>query len=321
MKSKAKTASRREPRARLAAVPAEASARSLLAWTDFETVLAVARAGSVARATDALAMSHVTLLRKLDSIETRLKARLFERERGRYTPTAAGETVVEAASAMAPLARDAELRVIGQDLRPSGHVRVSVAGVVIDHLLPPVLAQFANAFPDVTLELVASRDHASLARREADVAIRISEAVPEWLIGRRLGRIGFRVYALRRPGIRVTRRSVEALLPQRRWIAFEQFSRDLKFDRWLDSQVPDSSIALRVDGFSHALTMVRAGLGIALLPTFVERTCPDLQPLTDTIAELETPLWVLTHRELRHTMRIKVLMQAIGPALSHMLEA
>jgi DNA-binding transcriptional LysR family regulator len=320
MKTKTAPPSNRQPRTRQAPAPADAPARSLLAWTDFETVLAVARAGSVARATETLAMSHVTLLRKLDAIESRLKARLFERERGRYTPTAAGETVIEAASAMAPLARGAELRVIGQDLRPSGHVRVAVAGVVIDHLLPPVLSQFANAFPDVTLELVASRDHASLARREADVAIRISDSVPDWLVGRRLGTIAFRVYALRRPGIRVARRSVEALLSQRRWIAFEQFARDLKFDRWLDKQVPDSSIALRVDGFSHALTMVRAGLGIAILPTFVERSCPDLQPLTDTIAELETPLWVLTHRELRHTMRIKVLMQAIGPAVSHMLE-
>lgn len=297
----------------------ETPGRTLLAWTDFEIVLAVARCGSVARATTALAMSHVTLLRKLDSIEARLKARLFERARGRYTPTAAGEAVIEAAAAMAPLARGAELRVLGQDLRPSGHVRVAVAGVVLDHLLPPVLSQFAAAFPDVTLELVASRDHASLARREADVAIRISDSVPEWLIGRRLGEVAFRVYALRRPGIRVARRGMAALLSDRRWIGFEQFARELKFDRWLESQVPDDAVAMRVDGFGHALTMVRAGLGIAMLPTFLERTCPELQPLTDPIAELTTPLWVLTHRELRHTMRIKVLMQAIGPALSRVL--
>lgn len=319
MKTQTKTKRGRDELARKSAAPADAHARSLLGWTDFETVLAVAQAGSVARATGALAMSHVTLLRKIDAIESRLKARLFERVRGRYTPTAAGEAVIEAATAMAPLARGAELRVLGQDLRPSGHVRVAVAGVVIDHLLPPVLAQFATAFLDVTLELVASRDHASLARREADVAIRISDAAPDWLVGRRLGTVAFRVYTLRRAGLRVTRREVDTLLPQRRWIAFEQFARDLKFDRWLDSKVPDSSVVMRVDSFGHALTMVRAGLGLAVLPTFLERTCPDLQPLTDTIDELATPLWVLTHRELRHTMRIQVLMQAIGPALSRAL--
>lgn len=295
------------------------SARTLLAWTDFDTVLAIAREGSVARATDVLALSHVTLLRKLDAIESRLKARLFDRVRGRYTPTAAGEAVIEAASAMAPLARAAEMRVLGQDLRPSGHVRVAVVGIVIDHLLPPVLSQFATAFPQVTLELVASRDHVSLARREADVAIRITDAVPDWLIGRKLGQVRFAVYTLRRPALRTTRRPLKTLVAERRWIGFEQYARDLKFDRWLDEQVPESSVVLRVDGFGHALTMLRAGLGIALLPTFLEATCPELQPLCEPIAELDTPLWVLTHRELRDTMRIKVLMQAIGPALAGVL--
>ena len=94
-------------------------------------------------------MSHVTLLRKLDAIETRLKAKLFERVRGRYTATAAGEELIAAAASMEPLARGAEMRVLGQDLRPSGLVRVTAASIVVDQLLPSVLSQFSAAFPDV----------------------------------------------------------------------------------------------------------------------------------------------------------------------------
>ena len=68
---------------------------------------------------------------------------------------------------------------------------------------------------------------------------------------------------------------------------------------------------------SAALAMVRAGLGMCLLPTFLERTCPELQPLSKPIKALRTPMWLLTHQELRQTMRIKVLMQAFGPALAN----
>ncbi len=289
--------------------------RSRLGWGDFQLVLAVARCGSVVRAAPLLAQSHVTLLRKLDAIETRLKARLFDRVRGRYAATAAGEEVLAAAEAMEPLARDAELRVLGRDLRPSGHVRVAVAGILIDHLLPPVLAQFSRDYPAVTLELVSSRDHASLVRREADTALRVSDAVPDWLVGRRLGQVDFAVYALRQDGPAPRLCTVDELLPQRRWISLERDVRDLKFDRWLDTQVPASSVVLRVDAFNHALAMVRAGLGIALLPSFVQRSCPELQPLTAPIAELRTPLWALTHRELRNTTRVKVLMQALAGCL------
>ncbi len=303
--------------ATIAAVPA----RMRLAWSDFHVVLTVARHGSVARASAALAVTHATLLRKLASIEQRLKSRLFDRSRGRYSLTSAGEEVARAAERFEPLAREAEMRVLGQDLRPSGQVRVAVAGIIIDHLLPPILGQFASAFPDVSIELVASREHVSLARREADVAIRVTDRVPDWLIGRKLGELQFKVYGVSRSGLHTPLRSAAELARQRRWISFERDARDLKFDRWLDANVPDSSVVMRVDQFGHALAMVRGGLGVALLPAFLEATCPQLQPLTPAIDELQTPMWLVTHQELRNTMRVKVMMQAFGPALSHLIQA
>ncbi len=303
--------------ATIAAVPA----RMRLAWSDFHVVLTVARHGSVARASAALAVTHATLLRKLASIEQRLKSRLFDRSRGRYSLTSAGEEVARAAERFEPVAREAEMRVLGQDLRPSGQVRVAVAGIIIDHLLPPILGQFASAFPDVSIELVASREHVSLARREADVAIRVTDRVPDWLIGRKLGELQFKVYGVSRSGLHTPLRSAAELARQRRWISFERDARDLKFDRWLDANVPDSSVVMRVDQFGHALAMVRGGLGVALLPAFLEATCPQLQPLTTAIDELQTPMWLVTHQELRNTMRVKVMMQAFGPALSHLIQA
>ena len=144
--------------------------------------------------------------------------------------------------------------------------------------------------------------------------------VPDWLVGRKLAELQFGVYTLKRSGQRVIARQPSSLVGQRRWIGFERDTRDLKFDRWLRAQVPDTSMVLRVDNFGHALAMVRSGLGIALLPAFLEARRADLQPLTGPIAELATPLWLVTHQELRNTMRVKVLMQAFGAALSNMLK-
>lgn len=303
------------------ALPAETQRlRTRLAWNDFQLVLVVAEIGQLSKACEVLAMSHVTLLRKLAALETRLKVRLFDRLRGHCQPTAAGAELVQAAQVMAPLAQDAELRVMGQDLRPSGHVRVTAAGILVNQLLLPVLRQFAQAFPDVTLEFTASRDHHSLARREADVALRVSDSVPDWLIGRQLGQVDFAVYGLRREGKPQPLQPLAQLLAQKNWIAFERDARDLKFDRWLADRLPDRSVVIRVDGFDPALAMVRAGLGVALLPTFVARSCPDIAPLSAEIRALRTPLWLITHKDLRDTMRIKVLMQAIGPALAHALK-
>jgi DNA-binding transcriptional LysR family regulator len=111
------------------------------------------------------------------------------------------------------------------------------------------------------------------------------------------------------------------LATERRWISFERDARDQKFDRWLAASVPDQNIVLRVDNFEHAAAMVRAGLGIALLPMFVEKTMPDLQPLSAPIADAETPLWLITHPKLRSTARVQVLMRAFGPALANAVRA
>ena len=294
--------------------------RSRLDWGDFQIIMTVAQIGQLSKAAEALAISHVTLLRKMSSIESRLKARLFDRIRGHYTPTSAGDELIQAAQAMAPLARQAEMKVLGQDLRPSGHVRITAAGIVVSHLLPPVLKQFATSFPDVTLEFLTSRNHLSLSRREADVALRVSDTVPDWLVGRKLADLDFKIYGLRSKGVKPRLQSIEVLAQQKRWVAFESDARDLKFDRWLQDTVPDTSVLLRVDSFEHALAMLRGGLGMALLPAFLEPTCPELMPLTQAIPELRTPLWLITHKELRNTMRIKVVMQAIGPALAHAIK-
>lgn len=296
--------------------------RPLLEWTDYHVVLTIARQGNVAKATAALGVSHATLLRRLDRIETRLQARLFDRSRARYELTAAGHAIDQAARAFEPIAAAAESDARGQDLRPSGVVRLSTSSVVATHLLPSVLAQFRSAFPEVCIELTTSRAHANLRRRDADVALRIADTVPDWLLGRELARVHFKIYERRagRRGARRHLRDMRDLLTERRWIAFERDVYDRKFDRWLAAHVQDPAVVLRVDNFTHAAAQVQAGLGVALLPTFVESSAADLQPLTAAIPELETPLWMITHPELRNTARVQVMMRAIGPALANALQ-
>lgn len=293
------------------------SKQTKLDWTDFHTMLVIAQQGSVAKACITLAMTHSTLLRKLDLIETRLKTRLFERVRGHYTLTPAGQEIVQAARDFEPKAHEAEMRVMGQDLRPSGDVRISVASIIIGHLLPPVLTRLSLDYPEILIELTASPDNVNLQRREADIAIRIIDKVPDWLVGQKLADVQFKVYMLRQEGIDAPLRSVNKLIKERRWIGFERHARELKVDRWLTDKVPEESVVLRVDNFTHALTMVRAGIGIAMLPTFLEASAPYLQPLTEPIAALKTPLWLVTHPDLRNVARIRAVRRIIASSLAN----
>ncbi len=295
--------------------------RSVTPWSDFHLVLAISREGSVAKACVSLGMTHSTLLRKLDTIESRLKTRLFERGRGIYVLTPAGQLIAQAARDFEPVASEAEANAMGHDLRPSGAVRVSLASVVLNQLLPPILEQFGATFPDVQLELNTTREHVSLRRREADVAIRIADTVPEWLIGHKVADVQFKVYGPGGSRQPAQLKTVRQLAGQRQWIGFDQDASDLKFDRWLAATVPNGKVVLRVDDFSNALAMVRAGLGIALLPTFVEATEPRVQPLSQVIGALTTPIWLITHPEHRRAMRVQIMIRYFRPALMRALSS
>ncbi len=84
----------------------------------------------------------------------------------------------------------------------------------------------------------------------------------------------------------------------------------------MQQHIAPAQVRLRVDIYNSIVSMLRTGLGVGMLPTFVEASEPELMPVSATIDELSTPLWVLTHPDLRRTARIQAFMQQVGDALA-----
>ena len=292
-----------------------------LDWDDLRVALAVADAGSLAGAARALNVNHTTALRRLDALEARLNTRLFERQRGGYVPTEAGELLAQEARAIAPRVHDIERRLLGRDLRLTGSVRVTTAFVTMAYLLPQPLADFARSHPGIEVEVAESGALLDLSRRQADVALRISHQVPEHWVGRQLGTVRYKVYAKRgAAGLPQRKTQLDALLAGAPWVAFEREGSANRFARWMQEHVPPEQVCLRVDIFNSIVSMLRTGLGVGLLPTFVEASEPELIPVSADIGDLETPVWVLTHPDLRRTARIQAFMQLVGDAVAARLQ-
>jgi DNA-binding transcriptional LysR family regulator len=289
-------------------------------WDDLRVALAVAEAGSLAGAARALNVNHTTALRRLDALETRLNTRLFDRQRGGYVPTEAGEMVAEEARAVAPRIDELERRLLGRDLRLTGSVRVTTAFVTMAYLLPRPLAEFARRHPGIEVEVAESTALLDLSRRQADVALRLSRQVPEHWVGRSLGTAHYRVYAKRGvEGLPQRKTPLPALLAGAPWISFEREPSN-RYGRWMLEHIPSQQVRLRVDMFNSVVAMLRTGLGIGVLPTFVAVSEPELVPVSAVIDDLTTPLWVLTHPDLRRTARIQAFMQVLGDSVARELK-
>lgn len=279
---------------------------------DWLLVARVAEQASLVLAAQRLGVSHATAFRRLGALEQRLGVRLFERRAGRYAATAAGEALADAGRAMQAQADAALLRVQGQDLRPRGLVRIASTEGVIGGLLLPLLPGLHKALPELHLQCSARNDFHNLSRREADLALRPTDLPPQHLIGQRIAAVRHAVYAQRAKA----KRFQHAPLDQQPWLALDDSAAGSKALLWLARQLALEQVALRFSGLLMVRSACLQGLGLAVLPCFLGDAEPGLVRLGEPLAECDSELWLLSHPELRETVRVKVTREWLHKALS-----
>lgn len=278
---------------------------------DLRFVRAIAEAGTLAGAARRLSVNHATAFRRLEALESRLGVRLFERTGGRYTPTPAGEALAAAGAQVEDTAAEALRRVAGQDLRPSGLVRITTTDTLAQTVLPAMLAPLRASCPEISLQVLATNELQNLSRRDADIAIRPSSQPPGHLLGRRVGRVAYAVYG-ERQALRTWRRRVQdGRWRDAPWIAVDDSLAQHRSLRWLERHVPLADVGLRCNGFMSVAQACAAGLGLAVLPCFVGDFLPALRRAGPLLGEFDTDVWLLTHADLRDTARIRVVLDGL----------
>ena len=278
---------------------------------DLRLVAALAAAGSLAGAARRLKLNHASAWRRLGALEGRLGVRLFERGRDGYAPTPAGEAAIATAEHALRELTDLERRLAGQDVRPSGPVRLTTTETLLE-LVAPALAFLRASHPGIVVDLVTDNAFFSLTRRDADIALRPAATAPEGLVARRLGEVATAVYAS--PAY-LARQAVDdpgAL----DWLAPDDGLSHLGSARWLAARVPTERIVLRASSLTALRAAARAGLGVAALPCLMADADPGLVRILPPVAEMATSLWLLTHPDLRRAGRIRAVMDGLARELT-----
>ena len=282
-------------------------------WSDLRIFLALARRRSVRSAGHLLAVSHSTIARRIDIFEGRLGVRLFDRQTSGYSLTAAGEELLKTAERVEEDINVAERRLVGQDAKLRGEIKVTMPDALATHLLMPDLAAFATTYPEIELEVIFSYDSLDLAQREADVAIRFVPPVkspPDNLLGRRLGCVAQSVYAT--PGY-LKRHDLLAEPPTACWIGWADHA---PFPQWVrESPFPNIPARGRLYNAAIQLEATKQGMGLGMLPCFLGDCEGSLVRVPGAEPQLLFDLWVLSHEDLRATARMRVFRDFIAEAI------
>jgi len=281
-------------------------------WDNLRFFLAVARKGSIRAASDALLVNHSTVSRRINAFETKLGVRLFERLTTGYALTPAGEEMVESAQRIEDEVVKLDRQVIGRDAQLNGVLRVTMPGPLVTHLLIHDLANFSKAYPGIQLELAISDEEFNLKKREADVAIRLTSSPPDYLIGRQIAKPAKGIYASKRY---LEQHEPDRHAEQMQWLGWED---SVPYPQWVkESDFPSTPVFHQTDNVLVQLEAAKAGMGMAILPCFLGDPVSSLHRLAVTSSTTCGEIWILTHRDLRATARVRAFTHFMVEAFEH----
>jgi molybdate transport repressor ModE-like protein len=287
-------------------------AQGLFSLDDLRLLAAVADTGTLSGAARRARVNHASAWRRLGALERRLGVRLFDRQRTGYTPTPGGEEAIEGARRLLAELDALERHLSGQDIRPSGTVRLTTTDTLLE-LLAPILAELRTVHPGIVVEVVTANSFFTLTRRDADIALRPATSAPEGMVARRLATIETAIYAA---PIYLDGHSGDPL--DQDWLAPDDSLSHLGSARWIAACIRPERIVHRASSLPALAAAARAGLGLAPIPCFLADDDGRLIRVMPPIPEMETSLWLITHPDLRRTARIRAVLDLIAERLTRL---
>ncbi|VVO87826.1 LysR family transcriptional regulator [Pseudomonas fluorescens] len=280
-------------------------------WDDARVFLAVCRESTLRGAARVLGVDQATVGRRITSLEKSLSATLFLRTSEGYALTAVGEAALKAVEKMEHSALELERRIQGLDDRLTGTVRVTTTDTLAIDFLIPAIARLHQQHPDVRVQLDASTQILSLAKREADIAVRNTRPDNPDLIARRIARWPLGLFAshayveahgIPEPGTAFDGHDLVVYQP------YLQSGKDMTL---VGEPIGRGRIVSSLSSSLLVRRSIAAGIGIGEVPIHMG----ELDGLVRLWPERTNPvpydIWLVTHADLRHTARVRVVIDEI----------
>ncbi len=277
-------------------------------WDLWRSFLAVMDAGSLSGAARILNIAQPTVGRHIEALEATLGGGpLFTRSPGGFRPTRAAQALEPHARAMATAAETLLRTASGDADEVRGAIRLTASEIAAVEILPPILTEFRETWPQVTLELAVSNRLEDLLHRDADIAVRMARPTQDALFARKVGVINLIFHAHRSY---LQKHGEPRTLEELRGHTLIGFDRNQPLARIVDQidiEVTRDLFALHTDNEVAQLAMLRAGYGVCPCQRQIAARDPNLVPLLESQFGFELEVWVVMHEDLKTDRRMRLM--------------
>jgi len=280
-------------------------------WDDARVFLAVCRESTLRGAARVLGVDQATVGRRIVALEKSLDATLFLRTSEGYALTAVGEAALHSVKKMECSALELQRQIQGLDDRLTGIVRVSTTDSMAVELMIPAIARLHQRHPDVRVQLDATSQILSLAKREADIAVRNTRPDNPDLIARRIARWPVGLFASQAyvdakgtpaPGSAFEGHDLVVYQP------YLQSNKDLTL---VSEPLTRGRIVSSVSSGLLVRRAIAAGIGLGEIPVYMGERDGLVRLWPEQTRPLPYDVWLVTHADLRHTAKVRAVIEVI----------
>jgi DNA-binding transcriptional LysR family regulator len=275
-------------------------------WDKLRIFHAVADAGSLTHAGDALHLSQSAVSRQIRALEESLNTTLFHRHARGLILTEQGELLFDATNAMVKRLDTAAARIRDSEEEMFGDLRVTTTTGFGTLWLAPRLSAFYAKYPNLRIDLILDERVLDLPMREADVAIRMKEPSQADLIRRRLMNIRMQLFATETYlAERGTPQRMEDLSAHR-LICQHAGAHQVQAGAMLVQELMTYDVAsmLTVNNYFGVLQAVLSHLGIGVLPDYLAEEFKTLIRVLPATESTDVPVVLAYPEELRQSKRV-----------------
>lgn len=284
-------------------------------WNQVRAFLVTAEEGTFSAAARALGATQPTLGRQVAALEERLGVTLFERLGRSLSLTQSGLELLDHVRAMGDAASRVSLTASGQSQSIEGQVCITATDLFAMHILPDALRRLRELAPGIEIEVVASNDVRDLRRREADIAIRHARPEQPDLIAKLLRETTIHIYAATEYLDRIGRPKSPEDLIGAEFIGFDRSDRLIAYLNERGLSLTKNDFKLISESGAVTWEMVKQGLGIGVMAELIADRTPGVEPVLPDIEPSTIPVWLVTHRELHTSRRIRLVFDILAESL------
>lgn len=285
-------------------------------WNQARALLAVAEEGSLSAAATALKVTQPTITRQLAALEVELGVTLFERTGRSVSVTRTGLDLLDHIRTMAEGANLMSLAASGNSMAIDVLVRITASEMTAAYLLPSILDRFRDLAPDLQVEIVADNRERDLVLREADIAVRHMRPEQPNLIGKLISEEPMRFYAVAPYVEAFGTPTLAEGASAHQFVSFGDFERVVGYLNQIGFDLSRKNFRYASNSQLVELEMARNGHAIAIMFDRIASKFTEFQPVLTEVDPFKLPIWLVAHRELQSSRRIRLVFDILANCLS-----